>query len=130
MDPNANLRGQARLIAAGEGRSARYKELRIALLEWLSRGGFAPDWGAVPATVANRARPWEPWPGPYEVIDKPLPWQLAGRTWTATGYGAAIPSTRVVRLGIEKRERRVYVTCYSNTGTGWITVNGRKWIIE
>lgn len=57
MDPNANLKTQEELIEcrrgylAGEHRSMiqrELKELRLALLQWLRNGGFAPDWAACP----------------------------------------------------------------------------------
>jgi hypothetical protein len=47
-----------------------------------------------------------------------LPWQAAGRTWTATGYGARIPSRYMVKH--EGRWRRVYVACYSNNGSAYL----------
>jgi hypothetical protein len=65
--------------------------------------------------------------------DRPLPHHLAGRTWTQTGYGAAIPSWRVaVLLTPSGREvtRRVYVTCYSNSGTSWFRHAGGRWIVD
>ena len=58
------------------------------------------------------------------LIDKPLPWQLAGRTYTATGYGAKIPSSKCVR--VNGRLRRVYVTQYGNAGSAWIILNGER----
>lgn len=64
MDPNANLREQAELLAilakgaqrvfveTGEDARAirrRLADLRALLAEWLQRGGFAPDWTRYPA---------------------------------------------------------------------------------
>lgn len=65
---------------------------------------------------------------PYELVDRPLAWQLAGRTWTATGYGAKIPSSHMVKIGA--RLYRVYVTCYSNAGTAWIQKDGRRLVLR
>lgn len=57
MDPNANLKEQSEILseiktyAAPEHRAilrARLKELRIALSQWLRKGGFAPEWAAFP----------------------------------------------------------------------------------
>jgi len=48
MDPNANLAEQAECTD-----SARLRELRQALLEWLQRGGFEPDWDANPEATAD-----------------------------------------------------------------------------
>lgn len=47
-----------------------------------------------------------------------LPWQKAGLTWTATGYGRRIPSRYMVRWG--SKWRRVYVCQISNAGTAYI----------
>lgn len=63
--------------------------------------------------------------GDYQLIDKPLAWQLRGLQETATGYGAKLTSGRVVRLA-DGRERRVYVTCYSNNCSAWITLGGKR----
>ena len=57
-----------------------------------------------------------------------LPWQKAGLSYTATGYGARIPSSHMIEY--EGRWRRVYVTIYSNAGTAWITVKGQKIVVE
>ncbi len=56
MDPNANLAEQERIInnAKANGvvsvvsRNPRLRELRLALAEWMNRGGFEPDWTAAP----------------------------------------------------------------------------------
>lgn len=40
-----------------------------------------------------------------------------------TGYGSKIPTRHLVRLPFDGRWRRVYVTCYSNSGTAWV-----KWL--
>jgi len=55
-----------------------------------------------------------------------LPWQKAGLTYTATGYGARIPTQYMIRVGADKRWRRVYSTCYGNAGSVWINVNGGR----
>lgn len=72
---------------------------------------------------------WEYLPDPYTFEDRPLDWQRAGLQETATGYGSKLTSTRVVRLP-DSRTRRVYITCYSNVGTAWIVLGGRKWIVR
>jgi len=46
---------------------------------------------------------------------------------TATGYGSKIPTSHLVKWA--NRWRRVYVTCYSNSGTAWITVKGERVIV-
>lgn len=54
---------------------------------------------------------------------KPLAWQKAGLTYTASGYGAAIPTVWMVTVG--SRKYRVYVCQYSNAGTAYIRRGGR-----
>lgn len=44
-----------------------------------------------------------------------------------TGYGAKIATDWVVRYA--GRIRRVYCTCFSNAGTCWFRVKGRKMIV-
>lgn len=61
---------------------------------------------------------------PYEIFDRILPWQAAGLTWTATGYGKKIPSHRCVKFN--GRVYRVYITQISNAGSAWIMVKGEK----
>ena len=59
------------------------------------------------------------------VIDAPLPRQKAGLSFTASGYGAAIPTSRIVKCA-DGKTRRVYATCYGNAASVWIRVNGGK----
>lgn len=66
---------------------------------------------------------------PYEIIDRPLWFHMAGLSQTASGYGKKLTSARVVRLP-DGRERRVYVTIYSNSGTAWIVLDGARRIIR
>lgn len=61
--------------------------------------------------------------GPFQTIEVEckeslLPWQKAGRTYTATGYGLRIPSSYMVKW--EGRWRRVYVCQISNAGTAYL----------
>lgn len=53
-----------------------------------------------------------------DVKEKPLPWQIAGRSYTASGYGARIPTRYMVRFN--GRWRRVYCAIYSNIGSLFI----------
>ena len=64
-------------------------------------------------------------PEGFEAKINELPWQRRGLTWTATGYGRKIPSTRMIRLQGEKIWRRVYVVCYSNAGTSYVVIQGK-----
>lgn len=50
-----------------------------------------------------------------EVKEKPLWWQEAGLSYTASGYGSRIPTRYMVKLN--GRWRRVYCIVYSNSGT-------------
>jgi hypothetical protein len=63
-----------------------------------------------------------------ELFDRPLEWQLQGLSPTRSGYGSKIPTRWAVNyLG---KNRRVYCTIYSNSGTCWITVNGQRLIVS
>ena len=53
-----------------------------------------------------------------EYKESPLPWQERGLSYTATGYGARIPSRYMVKHN--GRWRRVYVCQYGNAGTAYI----------
>jgi len=55
---------------------------------------------------------------PVDAKESPLPWQVAGLTYTATGYGTRIPTRYVVRYC--GKWRRVYCRQYSNAGTCFI----------
>jgi len=65
----------------------------------------------------------------YELVDRPLWWQKRGLSETATGYGSKLTSSRCVKLP-DGKVRRVYITCYSNAGSAWITLNGKKLYIR
>ncbi len=58
-----------------------------------------------------------------------LPWQKQGLSYTASGYGAKIPTHHMVRT-IDQKWRRVYCTIYSNIGTLWIVQDGEKIIVN
>lgn len=68
------------------------------------------------------------WTEEGDLIYKPLPWQERGLMYTATGYGAKIPTSKVIHF--EGRERRIYCTIYGNAGTAWITVRGQRVTVE
>lgn len=53
-----------------------------------------------------------------EVKEKPLWWQERGLSYTATGYGAKIPTHYMVKFN--DKWRRVYCMQYSNVGTLYI----------
>jgi hypothetical protein len=69
-------------------------------------------------------------PGPFLTLSVPakrvpLWWQECGLSYTASGYGARLPSQYMVKW--EGRWRRVYVACFSNSGTAYIGKPG-AWI--
>jgi hypothetical protein len=68
-------------------------------------------------------------PEPYELLDRPLWWHKQGLAQTASGYGAKLTSSRCVRLP-DGRVRRVYVTQYSNAGSAWIMLDGKKLLLR
>lgn len=49
---------------------------------------------------------------------KPLDWQIQGLQYTASGYGARIPTEYMIK--VDNRWRRVYAICYSNSATLYI----------
>jgi len=55
---------------------------------------------------------------PLETIERPLWWQERGLSYTASGYGKRIPTTKMVRY--QGKWRRVYCCIYSNVGTCYI----------
>jgi hypothetical protein len=70
---------------------------------------------------------------PTRAERRPLWWHLAGKTYTASGYGKRIPTQHVVYL--EGRWRRVYCCIFSNAGTCYVegprdaTTGKRAWRI-
>lgn len=67
---------------------------------------------------------------PYKFIDKPLDWQIRGLQQTASGYGSKLTSSRCIIIDGEKRPRRVYVRCYSNSGTAYVIIKGQEFIVR
>lgn len=62
-----------------------------------------------------------------ELLDSPTDWQLAGLSETATGYGKSLNSGLMVWF--EGKWRRIYVTCFSNSGTSWFRYKGKQIVI-
>jgi len=60
-----------------------------------------------------------------KVKESLLWWQKQGLSFTASGYGGKIPTSRMIRH--EGRWKRVYVAQYSNSGTAYI-LKGKDWI--
>ena len=65
----------------------------------------------------------------YEIFTKMLWWQERGLSETASGYGRKLTSSKMVRLS-DGRTRRVYVTCFSNSGTAWVNIGGEHYIVR
>ena len=57
-----------------------------------------------------------------------LPWQRAGLTYTATGYGDKIPTRYKVWAG--HVWQRVYCCIYSNIGTCYIIRKGERTVVS
>ena len=58
----------------------------------------------------------------------PLWWQARGLSYTRSGYGKRIPTTRMVQLPGSVVWRRVYVCQYGNAGTAYV-LHGEDWIV-
>lgn len=56
-----------------------------------------------------------------------MPHHKGGLSYTASGYGRKIPTTRMVKIPGNPRWRRVYCCIYSNSGTCYVT-SGKNWI--
>lgn len=61
----------------------------------------------------------------FTLLDCPLPWQEAGLSYTASGYGSRIPTRYKVRFD-DGRVRRVYATAYGNAASVWVVLDGEK----
>jgi hypothetical protein len=57
-------------------------------------------------------------PERVEILESPLPRHVRGLSFTASGYGARIPSPYLIRW--KGRLRRVYVAQWGNAGTAYI----------
>ena len=60
----------------------------------------------------------------FPTREKLLPWQERGLTYTASGYGKKIPTTK--QLFILGRWRRVYCSIFSNSGVCYVIVDGQE----
>lgn len=59
-----------------------------------------------------------------DLVHAPLPWQRAGKQETTSGYGKRLNTGYKIKFN--GRLYRVYCTQYSNAGSCWFTVKGRK----
>jgi len=60
----------------------------------------------------------------FPTREKPLPWQVRGLMYTASGYGKKIPTSK--QLYILGRWRRVYCDIFSNSGVCYVIVDGQE----
>ena len=58
-----------------------------------------------------------------DIIERLLPWQKRGLSYTASGYGRKIPTTKMLKVG--KRLHRIYAMIYSNSGSCYIISKGK-----
>lgn len=63
-----------------------------------------------------------------ESKDSPLWWQKQGLSYTSSGFGRKIPSSKMIKLPDSNRWRRVYCCIYSNSGTCYV-LQGNDWIV-
>ncbi len=54
----------------------------------------------------------------------PLDWQKRGLQQTASGYGGKL--TSAYKIHFNGKLYRIYTICYSNAGTSYFTVKGKK----
>ncbi len=62
------------------------------------------------------------------VVYAPLWWHKAGLQQTATGYGGKLTSP--YKTEVNGRLYRVYVMCYSNSGTAYVIVKGKRLVLR
>ena len=63
-----------------------------------------------------------------DLVERELWWQKQGLSYTATGYGSKIPTSKMLRIG--NRLYRVYCMLYSNSGTCYIIKNKKRYILR
>lgn len=61
---------------------------------------------------------------PLEFKEQPLPWQELGFSFTASGYGARLPSRHMVKY--RGTWRRVYLMRYANAASAYIQTKGER----
>ena len=69
------------------------------------------------------------WGGPYETVKaEGLKKTETPLNRSVTGYGPKIPTSYMLKY--LNRWRRVYVACFSNSGTTWVNVKGERVVIS
>jgi len=61
--------------------------------------------------------------------DCPLWFHTRGLSETASGYGSKLTSRTMVRTEQSGPWRRVYVACFSNAGTTYVVIKGKRYAI-
>jgi hypothetical protein len=61
------------------------------------------------------------------IVDQP-DWMQHGLTETASGYGKRLNSG--LKINFNGKLYRIYITQFSNAGTAWFTVKGRRIIVS
>ena len=69
------------------------------------------------------------WPSPLAMSERMLEWQKRGLTYTASGYGTKIPTSKVIEWS-DGKVRRVYCDIYSNVGSCYCMIHGCKVSVE
>jgi len=64
-----------------------------------------------------------------ESKSEPMPHHVMGLSYTRTGYGKKIPTTRMVKLPGSPRWRRVYCCIFSNAGTCYVADKSGNWTV-
>lgn len=65
----------------------------------------------------------------YVVWENPLRHHVLGLTYTATGYGAKLPTRYMLTLN-GGCLRRIYATCFSNVASYWVLIDGHKFFLR
>jgi hypothetical protein len=61
------------------------------------------------------------------LIERRLWWQKQNLSYTASGYGKKIPTTKMLKIG--KKLYRIYCMIYSNSGSCYIEKNKQKFFL-
>ena len=64
----------------------------------------------------------------HQLIEKPIWWQLRGLSFTASGYGKKIPTSKMVK--VDGRLYRIYCAIFSNCGMNYIVKGKQKLVID
>jgi hypothetical protein len=79
-------------------------------------------------TASDVHRPESAFPRIYcdtsQLAHCPLDWQKRGLSQTASGYGSKLTSS--FKISYEGKLYRLYTICFSNSGSTYFTVKGRK----